>query len=174
MLFFLLLLLFSDDFEEIKQDISSFRYEMLNVMRNRESQMSDVHTALSKINSQMLALREDMYGSNSNAPSLRTAKDKVLAQERKKVDGKTINGEGVKTVSRTMSGASDDDYSSRDGLTTSDSRQDSLGDSVLDPVPDDMIASHEQVQIDSFENEQDGKLSDDEECIIVHEENQKM
>ena len=165
----------SDDFEEIKQDISSFRYEMLNVMRNRESQMSDVASALNKVNSQMLALREDVYGPGSAKPTLKSAKDKLIALERRKTESQLITDQSSKTYARTLSSASEDNYMGRRGYMDPDSRQDSLGDGGLDSINGDDIMYPEQVQVEGFDNVQEGgRQSDEEECIIVDEEHKKF
>ncbi|KAH3776724.1 hypothetical protein DPMN_178157 [Dreissena polymorpha] len=43
----------ADDFEEIKQDISSFRYEMLNVLKSREQQLVELNRSLSQFKRSM-------------------------------------------------------------------------------------------------------------------------
>lgn len=40
---------YSDDFEEIKQDISSFRYEMLNAIKANELQVNEMTSSVSSI-----------------------------------------------------------------------------------------------------------------------------
>lgn len=57
---FYILKYFSDDFEEIKQDISSFRYEMLNYLSMRESDHRESSATIFSIANQMIRLREDM------------------------------------------------------------------------------------------------------------------
>ena len=138
--------------------------------------MSDVASALSKVNSQMLALRGDVFGPSSTKPTLKSAKDKVLAMERRKTESQLINAESSKTHGRTLSSTSDDNLMGRSGYMTPDSRQGSLGDGTLDSVhADDMFISPEQVQVDGFDNVPEaGNHSDDEECIIVDEEHQKF
>ncbi|KAK3611420.1 hypothetical protein CHS0354_027146 [Potamilus streckersoni] len=50
-----------DDFEEIKQDISSFRYEMLNHLSNGEQAHHAMQEAIASIGKHILTIREDMY-----------------------------------------------------------------------------------------------------------------
>ena len=135
---------------------------MLNVMRNRETQMSDIYTALSKINSQMLALREDAFGQNTNVPNLKTAKDKVLAQERLKKETTLARESSIN-----MSITSDEEYTQSNGYIFADSRQDSLADNAIDETSNDGDDKNQQV-------EPEVKASDDEECIICDDESEKM
>ena len=48
-----------DDFEEIKQDISSFRYEMLNQWRSREGLLTDIATNVTSLAKHVEALRNE-------------------------------------------------------------------------------------------------------------------
>ncbi|XP_060587786.1 short transient receptor potential channel 7-like [Ruditapes philippinarum] len=76
-----------DDFEEIKQDLSSFRYEMLNVMRSREMQFGELHKSLSRISS---SLNLDTGSTPSNGAYdkkvLSSVRDKLLAQKMRRAD----------------------------------------------------------------------------------------
>ena len=131
---------------------------LLNVMRNRETQISDIFTTLSKMNSQMLALREDAFGSNTYAPNLKSAKDKFLAQKRQKMEG---------TRESSLSYASDDEFSQSNGYIPTISRQDSLADN---PNVDNEITETSQKKPDISEDVREVNASDDEECIICDEE----
>lgn len=51
---------FLDDFEEIKQDISSFRYEMLNLLKIRDESIGD-GTNMTKVAHMLQCLREDVF-----------------------------------------------------------------------------------------------------------------
>lgn len=133
--------------------------------------MTDVTTALNKINSQVLALREDVFGTTTSAPpNLKSAKDRVLAMEKQKSEGMFVKHDGSKTRGRTLSSASDDEITTRNSHVTPDGRQDSIRERFSSSASDpDLILAPEEVHVENIE-----KMSDNEECIIVDDENQKM
>ncbi|ESO90969.1 hypothetical protein LOTGIDRAFT_163479 [Lottia gigantea] len=51
-----------DDFEEIKQDISSFRYEILNQWRTKESMQTEMAGNLSSLKTQLDEIRCELLG----------------------------------------------------------------------------------------------------------------
>ncbi|KAL4234378.1 hypothetical protein ACF0H5_006025 [Mactra antiquata] len=72
-----------DDFEEIKQDISSFRYEMLSVMRNRETQFTDLQKQIAKMSNSISALCGDTdKNPNVEKKHAATFREKFLAHKR--------------------------------------------------------------------------------------------
>ena len=136
--------------------------------------MADVATALNKVNSQMLALREDVYGPGSAKPTLKSARDKIIALERRKTESQLITDQtqSSKAHARTLSSASDDNCFGRRGYMDANSRQDSLVGGAGDSLNgDDTVMSPEQVQVDGIDS---GRHSDGEECIIVDEDHQKF
>ncbi|RUS88277.1 hypothetical protein EGW08_003979 [Elysia chlorotica] len=55
-----------DDFEEIKQDISSFRYDLVNQMTNKAAVEEELKNNMTTILNQLQAMKEDMGGTGAS------------------------------------------------------------------------------------------------------------
>ncbi|KAL3859306.1 hypothetical protein ACJMK2_009531 [Sinanodonta woodiana] len=80
-----------DDFEEIKQDISSFRYEMLNHLTNGEKAHQAIQEAIASIGKHVLTIREDMYSEGvTKKPFIGSFPDRIVYEEKSNDVMKTV------------------------------------------------------------------------------------